>query len=101
FEPTHGSAPAVLARKNYKGEPVANPTATILSAVLMLDYLGFEKESEKLEQAVANMIKGGLDVENNWQSLPRDAVPKSYWKDGKFGSTNDVAEKVLEEYKKL
>ncbi len=101
FEPTHGSAPAVVKRKNYKGEPVANPTATILSAVLMLDYLGYEKESQKLEQAVANMIKGGLDVENNWKTLPRDAVPKSYWKDGKFGSTNDVAEKVLEEYKKL
>ncbi|NVM30108.1 MAG: isocitrate/isopropylmalate dehydrogenase family protein [Candidatus Helarchaeota archaeon] len=101
FEPTHGSAPLVLARKNYKGEPVANPTATILSAVLMLDYLGYEKESEKLKQAVANMIKGGLDVENNWQNLPRDAVPKTYWKDGKFGSTTEVAEKVLEEYKKL
>ncbi|MHA1649086.1 MAG: isocitrate/isopropylmalate family dehydrogenase [Candidatus Helarchaeota archaeon] len=101
FEPTHGSAPAVLARKNYKGEPVANPTATLISAVLMLDYLGYEKESEKLEQAIGNMIKGGLDVENNWQTLPRDAVPKSYWKEGKFGSTTDVAEKVLEEYKKL
>ena len=101
FEPTHGSATAVLARKNYNGEPVAYPTATLISAVLMLDYLGYEKESEKLEQAIANMIKGGLDVENNWKSLPRDAVPKSYWKDGKFGSTTDVAEKVLEEYKKL
>jgi len=101
FEPTHGSAPAVLARKNYKGDPVANPTATILSAVLMLDYLGYEKEAQKLEMAVAKMIEGGLDVEANWKSLPRDAVPEKYRKEGKFGSTMDVAEKVLEEYKKL
>ncbi|MFX1296178.1 MAG: isocitrate/isopropylmalate family dehydrogenase [Promethearchaeota archaeon] len=101
FEPTHGSAPAVFIRKNYKGEPAANPTATLISATLMLDYLGYEKESEKLEQAIANMIRGGLDVDNNWKTLPRDAVPKSHWKDGKFGSTTDVAKKVLEEYKKF
>lgn len=101
FEPTHGSAPAVLARKNYKGEPVANPTATILSAVLMLDYLGYEKEAEKLELAVGNLIKGGLDIENNWQRLPRDAVPAAYQKEGKFASTMETAEGVLEEYKKL
>ncbi len=101
FEPTHGSAPEVLKRKNYKGDPVPNPVATILSAVLMLDYLGFEKESVKLEQAVANTLQGGLDIETNWKSLPRDSVPESYRKDGKFGSTTDVAEKVLAEYKKL
>ncbi|HUX98181.1 MAG TPA: isocitrate/isopropylmalate family dehydrogenase [Candidatus Deferrimicrobium sp.] len=101
FEPTHGSAPAVLSRKNYKGQPVANPTATLISAVLMLDYLGYEKESEKLEQAIANMIKGGLNTEQNWATLPRDAVPEKYQKEGKFGSTTDVAQKVLEEYNKL
>ncbi|MHA1695279.1 MAG: isocitrate/isopropylmalate family dehydrogenase [Candidatus Helarchaeota archaeon] len=101
FEPTHGSAPAVLARKNYKGEPVANPTATLLSAVMMLDYLGYETESEKLYSAIAKMIEGGLDVESNWKTLPRDAVPEKYRKEGKFGSTMDVSEKVLEEYKKL
>ncbi|MHA1231238.1 MAG: isocitrate/isopropylmalate family dehydrogenase [Candidatus Helarchaeota archaeon] len=101
FEPTHGSAPAVLARKNYNGDPVANPTATMISAVLMLDYLGYEKESEKLDMAIAKMIEGGLDVEANWKTLPRDAVPEKYRKEGKFGSTMDVAKKVLEEYKKL
>ncbi|MHA1269165.1 MAG: isocitrate/isopropylmalate family dehydrogenase [Candidatus Helarchaeota archaeon] len=101
FEPTHGSAPAVLARKNYNGDPVANPTATMISAVLMLDYLGYENESEKLEKSIAKMIEGGLDVESNWKSLPRDAVPNNFRKEGKFGSTMDVAKKVLEEYNKL
>ncbi|MBD3229976.1 MAG: hypothetical protein GF329_17470 [Candidatus Lokiarchaeota archaeon] len=101
FEPTHGSAPAVLARKNYNGDPVANPTATVLSAVLMLDYLGYEDESKKLEKAVANTIKGGLDLEANWKTLPRDAVPVEYRKEGKFGSTMDVSQKILDEYKKL
>ena len=47
------------------------------------------------------MIEGGLDVATNWKDLPRDAVPNSYRKEGKFGSTMDVAQKVLDEYKKL
>lgn len=101
FEPTHGSAPEVLKRQNYKGEPVPNPVATIISAVMLLDYLGYEQESVKLEQAITNTLKGGLDIENNWQTLPRDAVPENYRKEGKFGSTTDVAQKVLEEYNNL
>ena len=55
----------------------------------------------KLEQAITNTLKGGLDIENNWQGLPRDSVPESYRKKGKFGSTTDVVKKVLEEYKLL
>ena len=51
--------------------------------------------------AIAKMIEGGLDVEANWKTLPRDAVPNKYRKEGKFASTMDVAQKVLDEYKKL
>lgn len=101
FEPTHGSAPAVLGRKNYKGEPVANPVATLISATLMLDYLGYEAESKKLMTAIAKMIEGGMDLEKNWEWLPRDAVPDSYQRESKFGSTTVVSEKVLEIYKSL
>ena len=101
FEPTHGSAPEVLKRKNYKGDPVPNPIATVISAAMMLDYLGYEEPSVKLEQAITNTLKGGLDIEKNWKGLPRDSVPESYRKEGKFGSTTDVAQKVLEEYKLL
>jgi isocitrate dehydrogenase (NAD+) len=56
FEPTHGSAP------KYKGMNKTNPTAIILSAVLMLKYLGEEKKAKILEDAVASVIKEGKSV---------------------------------------
>ncbi len=56
FEPTHGSAP------KYKGLNKVNPTATILSAVLMLRYLQEEEAAERLESAVAAVIKRGEKV---------------------------------------
>ncbi|MCK5214928.1 MAG: isocitrate/isopropylmalate dehydrogenase family protein [Candidatus Omnitrophica bacterium] len=56
FEPVHGSAP------KYAGKNKVNPTATILSAVLMLRYLNEIDAADKLEQAVADVIKEGKDV---------------------------------------
>ncbi|MDP8265536.1 MAG: isocitrate/isopropylmalate dehydrogenase family protein [Candidatus Aceula meridiana] len=56
FEPVHGSAP------KYAGKNKVNPTAIILSAVMMLDYLGEQKAAEKLESAVRSIIKEGKDV---------------------------------------
>lgn len=56
FEATHGSAP------KYKGQNKVNPTALILSGVLMLDYLGKKKEAKKLEDTVAAVIAEGKDV---------------------------------------
>ncbi|MDO8536366.1 MAG: isocitrate/isopropylmalate dehydrogenase family protein [Candidatus Omnitrophota bacterium] len=56
FEPTHGSAP------KYKGMNKANPTAIILSAVLMLKHIGEEKAAKVLEDAVASVIKEGKSV---------------------------------------
>ena len=56
FEPTHGSAP------KYKGLNKTNPTAIILSAVLMLQHIGEQKASEKLESAVAKVIREGKSV---------------------------------------
>jgi len=56
FEPTHGSAP------KYKGMNKTNPTAIILSAVLMLKYLGEETAAKRLESAVASVIAEGKDV---------------------------------------
>ncbi|HAX61896.1 MAG TPA: NAD-dependent isocitrate dehydrogenase [Elusimicrobia bacterium] len=50
FEPVHGSAP------KYKGLNKVNPTAMILSGVLMLDYLGEKKAAAKLENAVKTVI---------------------------------------------
>lgn len=56
FEPVHGSAP------KYTGKNKVNPTATILSGVLMLEHLGEDKAAEKLEKAVREIIKEGKFV---------------------------------------
>ena len=53
FEATHGSAP------KYKGQNKVNPTAMILSGKLMLDYLGERDAAERLEAAVAAVIRDG------------------------------------------
>ena len=53
FEATHGSAP------KYKGQWKMNPTALILSGVLMLDYLGEVDAAERLEAAVAQGDRRG------------------------------------------
>jgi isocitrate dehydrogenase (NAD+) len=56
FEATHGSAP------KYKGQNKVNPTALILSGMLMLRYLGEEEAAARLEQAVADVIAEGKHV---------------------------------------
>ncbi len=53
FEPVHGSAPP-LAGKN-----VANPMGAILSAALMLEYLGLAKEAAAIEAAVRGAVVAG------------------------------------------
>ncbi|MCH8119175.1 MAG: isocitrate/isopropylmalate dehydrogenase family protein [Planctomycetes bacterium] len=56
FEATHGSAP------KYKGQNKVNPTALILSGVLMLRHIGKKAEADKLENAVAAVIAEGKSV---------------------------------------
>ena len=56
FEPTHGSAP------KYKGQNKVNPTALILSGMLMLRYLKETEAADRLEKAVAAVIAEGKDV---------------------------------------
>jgi isocitrate dehydrogenase (NAD+) len=53
FEATHGSAP------KYKGQNKVNPTAMILSGKLMLEHLGERDAAERLEEAVAAVIREG------------------------------------------
>jgi 3-isopropylmalate dehydrogenase len=53
FESVHGSAPDIA------GRGIANPTATLLSCVLLLDHLGLETESRRLEAAVARVYRDG------------------------------------------
>ena len=56
FEPTHGSAP------KYKGLNKVNPVATILSGVMMLHYLNEHEAGDRLETAVADIIREGQYV---------------------------------------
>jgi isocitrate dehydrogenase (NAD+) len=56
FEATHGSAP------KYKGQNKVNPTAMILSGVLMLEHLGELEAAKRLEAAVAHVIREGKAV---------------------------------------
>jgi isocitrate dehydrogenase (NAD+) len=56
FEATHGSAP------RYKGQNKVNPTALILSGVLMLRHLGKTAQADRLENAVAAVIAEGKFV---------------------------------------
>jgi isocitrate dehydrogenase (NAD+) len=56
FEPTHGSAP------KYKGLNKVNPTAIILSGMLMLRHIGEADAADRLEKAVMAIVKEGKSV---------------------------------------
>jgi isocitrate dehydrogenase (NAD+) len=56
FEAVHGSAP------RYKGQNKVNPTAAILSGVLMLRHLGEKGAADRIERAVAAVIREGKEV---------------------------------------
>jgi isocitrate dehydrogenase (NAD+) len=56
FEPTHGSAP------KYAGQNKVNPTAMMLSGVLMLRHLEERDAADRLEKAIADVIAEGKDV---------------------------------------
>lgn len=51
FEPVHGTAPA------FAGKGVVNPIATILTAMMMLQYLGEENAARDIESAVKKVIR--------------------------------------------
>ena len=53
FEPTHGSAP------KYAGQYKVNPTAMLLTAKMMLEWLGENDMAGRLENAVAAVIAEG------------------------------------------
>jgi len=59
FEPVHGSAPRLA------GKGVANPSAMVLSAVMMLDYLNESEEARKLEKALIKVLSDGKIVTND------------------------------------
>ena len=56
FEPTHGSAP------KYAGQNKVNPIAMMLSGMLMLRHLDEAEAAERLESAIAEVIREGASV---------------------------------------
>jgi isocitrate dehydrogenase (NAD+) len=56
FEPTHGSAP------KYAGQNKVNPMAQILSGMLMLRHLGEHDAADRLESAIADVIREGASL---------------------------------------
>ena len=54
FEPIHGSAPDIA------GQGIANPIATILSAAMMLDYLGEENGAKRIRNSIKEVLAKGF-----------------------------------------
>ena len=74
FEPVHGTAPDIA------GQGVANPSAAILSAAMLLDHLGYDDEAEAVDDAVKSVLAEG----------PRTADL------GGSAGTDDVTDAVLD-----
>ncbi|MFW6435425.1 MAG: isocitrate/isopropylmalate dehydrogenase family protein [Halovenus sp.] len=53
FEPVHGSAPDIA------GQGVANPSAMILSAAMMLDHLDYDTQATRVTEAVETVLADG------------------------------------------
>lgn len=68
FEPVHGSAPKLA------GTGKANPMATVLSAAMLLDFLGEGEQAERLRAAVVKAIALGQTTEDLGGSLSTAAV---------------------------
>ncbi|WP_049971319.1 isocitrate/isopropylmalate dehydrogenase family protein [Haladaptatus cibarius] len=53
FEPVHGTAPDIA------GEGVANPCATMFSAAMLLEHLGYDEEGQAVRGAVESVLENG------------------------------------------
>jgi isocitrate dehydrogenase (NAD+) len=82
FEATHGSAP------KYKGQNKVNPTALMLSGVLMLRHLEERDAADRLEGAIAAVIKEGRRV--TYDLKPSRDDPTAV-------GTSEFADAVIEE----
>jgi len=71
FEAVHGSAP------KYKGQNRMNPTALLLSSVLMLEHLGEKDASRRLENAIAEVIREGKCVTYDFKTPDKQGAAVS------------------------
>jgi isocitrate dehydrogenase (NAD+) len=81
FEATHGSAP------KYKGMNKVNPMALMLSAVMMLRHLREHDAANRMESAIAEVIKEGKSVTYDMKPTRDDPTAVG---------TSDVADAIIE-----
>ena len=81
FEPTHGSSP------KYKGLNKVNPVAQMLSAVMMLDYIGERKCAALMEKAISAVIEEGKSV--TYDMKPNRDDPSAV-------GTSEMADAIIE-----
>jgi len=82
FEAVHGSAP------RYAGQNKVNPTAMILSAVLLLEHLGESEAAGRLERAVRQVVAEGRQV--TYDLKPRRDDPTAV-------GTSDMADAIIQQ----
>jgi isocitrate dehydrogenase (NAD+) len=81
FEPTHGSAP------KYAGQNKANPMAQMLSGVMMLRHLDEHEAADRLESAIAEVIREGKSVTYDMKPTRDDPTAVG---------TSEVADAIIE-----
>jgi isocitrate dehydrogenase (NAD+) len=86
FEATHGSAP------KYKGLNKVNPTALMLSAVLMLRHINEIKAADILEKAISSVIKEGKYVTYDLKADRNDPTAVG---------TSEMADAIVRKIKEL
>jgi isocitrate dehydrogenase (NAD+) len=84
FEPTHGSAP------KYAGQNKVNPIAMMLSGVMMLRYLKETEAADRMEGAIADVIREGESV--TYDMKPHRDDPTAV-------GTSEVADAIIEKLK--
>jgi isocitrate dehydrogenase (NAD+) len=81
FEPTHGSAP------KYTGLNKVNPMAQMLSGMLMLRHLEETEAADRLEEAIADVIREGKSVTYDMKPTRDDPTAVG---------TSEVADAIIE-----
>jgi len=86
FEAVHGSAP------QYQGLNKVNPTAMILSGVMLLRHLGEAEAAQRLDQAVADVLRDGRSV--TYDLKPTRTDPTAV-------GTKEMADAIIERLKRV
>lgn len=81
FEATHGIAPDIA------GKDIVNPSSIILSAVMMLDYMGWHEAGRMIEDALERLFQKGVATADLARFMP----------DGMTVGTKLFGEKIIEQ----